>query len=170
MEGLVETIGWCIIWIIILTPFAWFLWGCSKPNSVKTFTDPVTIKLEIPIVEDKPEFSPPVYELEQWIRDNWKKIKVTELYDNISNTHTLWKVESDIVNCEVSICPYHMLYSGSTGLGLDGEETTYLVKLYRSLVFERQVRLHKLKEQRSRKQLARKLQQLGYGKGEYESK
>lgn len=162
MTELLTILAVCVL--IVLTYIVFEI--IKNKGKVKPITDYTNVVKHTPVEEDTPKFSPPVYELEQWIRDNWKKIKVTGTENSDKN---VWKVESDLINCEVFIYPYHMLYS-STGFGLDGEEVTYLVKLYRSLVSERQVKLYKLKEARNRKQLARKLQQLGYGSGEYEPK
>lgn len=163
----------------------------KNKNNTETFTHPVTIKSETPSSGFTPhkgrvtgkiigvkgdevilyeKFSPPVYELEQWIRDNWKKIKVNGC--DIEG----WTVESEIYTGNLTITGIAFGNEGvvntftASNSGLSYEEVSYLKLIYERITFDREKKLIQIKEQRSRKQLARKLQQFGYGDGTYESK
>ena len=156
MEGLI------ISGSLLVIGYCWYtMYNSNKviPNKPK----PVETPKQVEVVDNKPKFSPPFYELEQWIRDNWKKIKVTKRkeVDKI-----VWEVQSDLVNCEVSLYSYSDWY-WSEGIGINQIELNELVRLYRSLLYKRSVKLYEIRQARSRKQLARKLQKLGYGDGTY---
>lgn len=149
---------------------------CYNPVADREVTEDTTKpNTQTPAVDNTPKFSPPVYELEQWIKDNWKKIKVTPLPPKAGTGYDIggWAIESEIYtgNLEFTAIVYcHYKTFTATNSGLNYEEVSHLKLIYESIVFDRQRKLNKLKAQCSRKQLARKLQQLGYGSGEYESK
>lgn len=164
-----------LVSVVVICGCWYSMWKSSTSKSqVKTFTDPVTIKMETPAVDNTPKFSPPVYELEQWIKDNWKKIKVTEVIEHELDelNATSWKIESDVyagtITFAGSLWSRYCVYK-AIGSGLDPDEVCYLKNVYEDILSKRKLKLRELKDQRSRKQLARKLQQLGYGSGEYGS-
>lgn len=168
MEGMIILVS------VVVIIWCWY----TMSNRNKVLSDkqkPVEVYTQEEFVENTPKFSPPVYELEQWIKDNWKKIKVTPLPPKAGTGYDIggWAIESEIYtgNLEFTAIVYcHYNTFTATNSGLNYEEVSHLKLIYESIVFDRQRKLNKLKAQRSRKQLARKLQQLGYGSGEYESK